>query len=179
MFFNFFRFELSYWLRSMMVYVFLLIISALVLAAVSSDSVQIGGSLENADRNSPYTIQSMYGALSIISIVIIAAFANGAASRDFAYNTHQILFTKPISKPAYIFGRYWGAALVAVIPSLGVSMGILLAKYMPWIEPENWGPINWSAHLWGIMVFAVPNAIIATALIFAVAVYTRSTFAAF
>ncbi len=179
MFFNFFRFELSYWLRSMMVYVFLLIISALVLAAVSSDSVQIGGSLENADRNSPYTIQSMYGALSIISIVIIAAFANGAASRDFAYNTHQILFTKPISKPAYIFGRYWGAALVAVIPSLGVSMGILLAKYMPWIEPENWGPINWSAHLWGIMVFAVPNAIIATALIFAVAVYTRSTIAAF
>lgn len=179
MFSTFFRFELNYWLRSMMVYVFLIIISALVLGATSSDNVQIGGSLENANRNSPYTIQLMYASLSVISVVMTAAFANGSASRDFMYGTHQILFTKPIKKLSYILGRFWGAALVAVVPMLGVSVGILLAEYMPWVESENWGPIYWSAHLWGMIVFAIPNAIIAAALIFAVAVYTRSTITAF
>ncbi|HBE69231.1 MAG TPA: hypothetical protein DDW52_13870 [Planctomycetaceae bacterium] len=179
MFSTFFRFELNYWLRSMMVYVFLVIVFALVLGATSSDNIQVGGSLENANRNSPYTVQVMFASMSIIAVVMTAAFANGAASRDFMYNTHQILFTKPMSKLSYIMGRFWGAALVAVVPMLGVSLGVLLAKYMPWVEAENWGPIYWSAHAWGMIVFAVPNAIIVTALIFAVAVYTRSTIAAF
>ncbi|MCP4886213.1 MAG: hypothetical protein GY904_06320 [Planctomycetaceae bacterium] len=163
----------------MMVYVFLVIIGLLAFAATSSDNVQVGGSLENAFRNSPFTIQMMYAALSIVSVVMTAAFANGAASRDFMYNTNQLIFTKPIDKFAYVMGRFWGATLVAVVPMLGVSIGILLAKYMPWVEPEDWGPVSWSAHFWGLAVSAVPNAIIVSALIFAVAVYTRSTIGAF
>ncbi|MDG2223406.1 MAG: M1 family aminopeptidase [Rubripirellula sp.] len=163
----------------MMVYVFLVIIGLLTFAATSSDNVQVGGSLENAFRNSPFTIQTMYAALSVISVVMTAAFANGAASRDFMYNTNQLIFTKPIDKFAYIMGRYWGAALVAIVPMLGVSIGILLAKTMPWVDPEDWGPVSWSAHFWGLAVSAVPNAIIVSALIFAVAVYTRSTIGAF
>ncbi|MFN3189630.1 MAG: ABC transporter permease/M1 family aminopeptidase [Aureliella sp.] len=179
MFSSFFRFELNYWLRSMMVYVFMTIVFVLVLAATSSDNVQVGGSLENANRNSPYTVQMMYAALSIISVVMTAAFANGAASRDFMYNTHQILFTKPIKKFSYVMGRFWGAALVAMVPMIGVSLGILLAKHVPWVDSENWGPVYWSAHFWGVVGFAIPNAIIVSALIFAVAVYTRSTITAF
>lgn len=179
MFASFFRFELRYWLFSMMVYVFLAIIGLLAFAATSSDNVQVGGSLENAFRNSPFTIQMMYAAMSIISVVMTAAFANGAASRDFMYNTNQLLFTKPIDKFSYIMGRYWGSALVAIVPMLGVSIGILLAKHMPWVEPEDWGPVSWPAHFWGLAVSAIPNAIIMSALIFAVAVYTRSTIAAF
>ncbi|MDF1843575.1 MAG: M1 family aminopeptidase [Rubripirellula sp.] len=163
----------------MMVYVFLVIIGLLAFAATSSDNVQVGGSLENAFRNSPFTIQMMYAALSIVSVVMTAAFANGAASRDFMYNTNQLIFTKPIDKFAYVMGRFWGATLVAIVPMLGVSIGILLAKYMPWVEPEDWGPVSWSAHFWGLAVSAVPNAIIVSALIFAVAVYTRSTIGAF
>ena len=179
MFSAFFFFELRYWLRAMMVYVFLAIIGILAFAVVSSDNVQVGGSLENANRNSPYTIQMMYGAFSIISVVMTAAFANGAASRDFMYNTHQLLFTKPIQKFAYVMGRFWGATLVAVVPMLGVSLGILAAGVNPFVEAEKLGEVYWSAHIWGAVLFAIPNAIIAAALIFAVAVYTRSTITAF
>ena len=113
------------------------------------------------------------------SLVLTAAFANGAASRDFMYNTHQLLFTKPIQKLAYVMGRFWGAALVAVVPMLGVSLGILAAGVNPYVEPEKLGEVYWSAHAWGALIFAVPNAIIAASLIFAVAVYTRSTITAF
>ena len=79
MFSAFFFFELRYWLRAMMVYVFLTIIGLVAFAVVSSDNVQVGGSLENANRNSPYTIQMMYAAFSIISVVMTAELANGAA----------------------------------------------------------------------------------------------------
>ena len=179
MFGAFFRFELNYWLRSMMVYVFLVIVAALVTGAVASDNVQVGGSLDNSNRNSPYTIQMMYVAMSTISVIMTAAFANGAAARDFTYNTHQLLFTKPISKFAFVMGRFWGSALVAMVPLLGVSIGVLLAPRVSFIGAEEWGPIFWSAHFWGFVTAAAPNAIIMTALIFAVVIFTRSTIAAF
>ncbi len=45
--------------------------------------------------------------------------------------------------------------------------------------PERWGPVNWTAHLYGILVFAIPNTLFIAAIIFAIAVLTRSTVTSF
>jgi hypothetical protein len=76
-------------------------------------------------------------------------------------------------------GRFAGAALVSVIPMLGVSLGILLAKYMPWVDPERWGPVVWTAHLKAIYLFAIPNAFFMAALLFAIAVLARNEIISF
>ena len=100
-------------------------------------------------------------------------------SRDFAHNTHQILFSTPIRKIDYLAGRFLGSALIAVIPLLGVSVGVLAAKYMPWVDAERFGPVVWAAHWKAILVFAVPNTLFIAAVIFAIAVLTRSTVVSF
>jgi len=76
-------------------------------------------------------------------------------------------------------GRFWGAALVALIPMLGVSLAVLLSPMMPWNDATRYGPVSWSGHLWGIIAFAIPNTIFISAIIFAIAVWLRSTFASF
>ena len=85
----------------------------------------------------------------------------------------------PIRKIDYLAGRFLGSALVAVIPLLGVSAGILAAKYMPWVDAERFGPVVWPAHWKAILVFAVPNTLFIAAVIFAIAVLTRSTVVSF
>jgi len=62
---------------------------------------------------------------------------------------------------------------------LGVSLGILLAKYMPWVDPERWGPVVWTAHLKAIYLFAIPNAFFMAALLFAIAVLARNEIISF
>ncbi len=62
---------------------------------------------------------------------------------------------------------------------LGVSLGILLAKYMPWVDPERWGRVDWAAHLNGIAVFALPNAFFVAAVLFAIAVLARNEIVSF
>jgi ABC-type transport system involved in multi-copper enzyme maturation permease subunit len=179
MFSTFFRFELRYWLRGFMVYVFTLILGALVFAATLSDNIQLGGALENSFRNAPYNVQNFYAIMGILSSLMVAAFVNSAATRDFQYDTDQLLFTKPLSKLGFLLGRFLGSTLVAVIPLLGISLGILLATVWPWNEPERFGPTVWSAHLWGILCFAIPNTLLIGAIVFAIAVFTRSTVASF
>jgi hypothetical protein len=176
---HFLTFEIRYWLRSWMLWIFLLIIALLVFGATATDQVTIGGALENTYRNAPFVIENYYSILNLLSLLFVVAFVNSAASRDFAFNTHQLLFTTPLKKFDYLAGRFLGSALIAVIPTLGVSLGILVGKWMPWVDPERWGPVNWPAHLYGVLVFAIPDTLFIAAIIFTIAVMTRSTVTSF
>jgi ABC-2 type transport system permease protein len=172
-------FEIRYWLRSWMLWIFTLIVAALIFGAASSDHIQVGGALSNTYRNAPYVIENYYAIIGLLTLLMVTAFVNSAAARDFSHNTYQIIFTTPLRRRDFLLGRFFGATLVAVIPMLGVSIGILLAKYMPWVEPERWERIIWSAHLKGILVFAVPNAFFMAAILFTIAVLARNEIVSF
>jgi ABC-type transport system involved in multi-copper enzyme maturation permease subunit len=162
-----------------MLWIFTLIIAAMIFGAVSTDQVQVGGALSNTYRNAPFVIENFYAIIGVLNLLFATAFVNSAATRDFSHNTYEIVFTTPLRRRDFLFGRFLGATLVSVIPMLGVSIGVLLAKYMPWVEPERWGPVYWGAHLKGILVLAVPNAFFVAAVMFAVAVLARNDIVSF
>jgi ABC-2 type transport system permease protein len=167
-------FEISYWLRSKMLWVFFGVIALMVFAAVSTPNVTLFISLANTHHNAPFVITEYYGFMSLVMLLMAAAFVNSAALRDFRFNTHQIVFSSPMRRRDYLIGRFIGATLVSTIPMLGVSAGILAGKYMPWVDPDQWGAVNWAAHLHAIYVFALPNALIIAAILFAIAVIARN-----
>ncbi len=174
-----FLFEVRYWFRGWMLWIFLLVVSLMVFSAVSSDHIHVGGVMENTHRNAPYVIESYYAIFCILALLMTTAFVNSAAARDFTSRTDQILFSTPIRKWDFVAGRFLGAVLVSVIPLLGISLGVLAGKYMPWMDPERWGAVNWTAHLMGVLAFAVPNTLLVAAILFGVAAWTRSTAASF
>jgi ABC-type transport system involved in multi-copper enzyme maturation permease subunit len=179
MFWHFFRFEIKYWLKSVMLWVFLAIIALLFLLAESTDQLTIGGALGNTFRNAPFIIQNFDSIVWVFALLMMTAFVNAAASREFEYNTHQIMFTAPIAKFGFLSGRFLGSALISVIPSLGMSLGVLLAKHMPWADADRFGPVVGWAHVMGAAVFIVPNTLLFGAVIFTIAVLTRSRTASF
>src|ERR1700733_6203587 len=172
-------FEIRFWLRSWMPWIFLLVISVLTLIAVSADQISVGGAISNTYHNAPFVIESRYAFMCVIGLLMSTAFVNSAALRDFNNNTHQIIFSTPLRRRDFLLGRFFGATLVSVIPMLGVSVGILLAKYMPWIDADRWERVIWSAHLKGILVFALPNAFFMAAILFTIAVLARNEIVSF
>src|ERR1700685_16647 len=149
------RFKIRSWLRSWMLWIFLLIISAMIFGAASTDQITVGDSLSNTYRNAPFVIENFYAIVGLLALLMTTAFVNSAAARDFSYRTHEVIFSTPLRRRAYLIGRFTGGTLVSIVPMLGVSIGILLAKYMPWIDPDRWDPVNWAAHLQGILLFAI------------------------
>ena len=177
--FQFFIFEIRYWLRSTMLWVFTGIVALLILLAMSTDQVTVGGAIGNTFRNAPFVVQQFYSIMWFITLLMVTAFVNSAASREFAFNMHQIVFTTPIKKLDFLLGRFLGAVVIATIPLLGVSVGALLAPLMPWADAERFGPVVWAAHWQSIVVFGLPNTFFIAAIIFTIAVLTRSTVVSF
>jgi len=167
-------FEIRFWLRSWMLWIFFCLIAVAIFAAVSTPDVTIGFVLTNTHHNAPFVIAGYYAIISLFMLLMAAAFINSAALRDFRFNTNQIVFTTPMRRRDFLLGRFVGATLVSLIPLLGVSAGILAAKYMPWTDPEQWGTVNWQAHLHAIYVLAIPNVLILAAILYAIAVLARN-----
>ena len=183
MFRHIFTFELRYWLRQPMVWVFMLVNILMFTWATASDDLTIGGSFGNIFKNAPYVIQNQFGVWSIFALLMTTAFVQSAATRDFSYKTSQIVFSSPIRKLDYLAGRFFGSFVVALIPFLGISLGILLGQVVGTVtgatDAERYGPIIGSAHLNSFLTFAIPNTFVAGAFIFMLAVLTRSAITAF
>lgn len=183
MFKHIFTFEIRYWLRQPMVWVFMLVNILMFTWASASDDLTIGGSFGNIYKNAPYVIQNQFGIWSIFALLMTTAFVQSAATRDFSYKTNQIVFASPIGKFDYLAGRFLGSYCVALIPFLGISLGILLGQLVGTVtgatDVERYGPIAWSAHVNSFLIFAAPNTFVSGAFIFMLAVLTRSAITAF
>jgi len=175
----FIKHEWKYWLSSPMVWIFLVINTLMVFGAVSSDNVNIGGSVGSVHKNAPYVIQTYYGVMSLVSLLMTTAFMNASANRDFHFGMYQFVFSSPIRKRDYYFGKFIGAATISVIPLLGVSLGSLIGPFMPWVQPERYGQIIWSGHILGLLTFGIPNTIIAGVMLYALAILFRNNIVSF
>ena len=162
-----------------MLYIFILINAALIFGASSSDSITVGSQTGNVNKNAPFIVEQFYSIMSLLSLLMITAFLNSAAARDFTEKTSQILFTTPIKKRDFLLGRFFGAVIICMIPFLGVSIGNLIGVQMPWLDESLKGPTIWSGHIHGFLVFVVPNMFFAGAVIFSIAALTRSTILSF
>ena len=173
------QFEIRYWLRQPMVYIFFLINALLIFGATSSEQITVGSSIGNVHKNAPYVVENFYAIYAILALLMVTAFLNSAAARDFSEKTYQILFTKPIKKFDFLAGRYLGASIVAMLPFLGISLGNVIGAAMPWLDPERTGDTVWMGHIWGFLVFTVTNTLLTGAIIFSIAALTRSTIISF
>lgn len=176
---KFIKHEWKFWTGSPMMWIFFLINTLLVMGAVSSDNVSIGGGVGSVHKNAPYVIQTYYGVLSLICLLMTTAFTNASANRDFSSGMFQFIFSSPISKGDYYFGKFIGATSIAIIPLLGVSLGSLIGAIAPWAQPERYGPIIWEGHLLGLITYGIPNTIISACILYVLAVLFRSNIVSF
>ncbi len=183
MFLTFVFSEIKYALKQPMVYIFFILITLLVFGATVSDTVSIGGAVGNVYRNAPHVITIFTSILSIFGLLMATAFFNNAALKDFNHGFNEILFSTPIGKFAYFFGRFSGALVLSTIPLLGVFAGVYLGSFFGplfgWIDADRFGSFYTETVVNNYLLFILPNMFIAGAIIFALASKWKSTVIAF
>ena len=178
MFKEFFVFELKHWMKSPIVYIFFLVNFAMVFAASIIDNVRIGSNMGNVNINSPFALMSYAAFVSLISVVMTTTFVNQSALKDFTSDFHSILFATPMKRASYLLGRFTSSVLVACIPLLGILLAVFVAPYF-YEDINKIGPTYLMAYVDTFFTFLLPNTILISAIIFALAVKFRSTIVSF
>jgi len=150
-----------------------------VFGATISDNIQIGGSVGNVYRNAPYVITLYTSIMTLFGLMIATAFFNNAALKDYNNNFNEILFSTPISKAGYFFGRFFAAMVLATIPMLGIFLGTLIGSYLApifgWVDADRFGNFYLETFINNYLLFILPNIFFAGAIIYALAQKWRST----
>ena len=135
------RFELRYQLKSP---IFWITSARLLLVRRSRssycDEIQFGWG-GYVVRNSPYTIALMCMVLTVFAIFIATTFAATVVLRDDETGFGPIVRATPVTKSAYLFGRFAGGFLVCCLVFLSVPLGALVGAAMPGLDPETRGTV--------------------------------------
>jgi ABC-2 type transport system permease protein len=127
--------------------------------------------------NSPARIASFTSIFAILAVPITSALAGRAVHRDFEARIHPLFFTTPVSKTAYLGGRYLAAVAANLLVLLGIPLGLLAATAMPIVEAERIGAFRLGAYAVPFLVIVVPNVLMTAAVFLVLAALTRRVLA--
>ena len=177
MFWEFFTFELRFRLKSISTYIYFLLWFAFSFFCVASESFgPVGNSNGKVLLNGPFAISTNDFGASLFGIIIIAAIFGTSILRDFQRDTYQILFTKPISKFAYLGGRWAGSFVTTVFAFSGMMFGSFIGTFAPWADHTRIGPNHLWWYLQPFLSILVVQIFFLGSLFFAVAALTRKIF---
>ena len=177
MFWEFFLFELKYRFKSVSTYVYFALWFTFNFLNVASESFgPIAGSNGKVLVNGPYanTFNDIF--ITFFGVIIIAAIFGTSILRDFQRDMVQILFTKPISKLAYLGGRWAGSFVSCVFAFSGLLFGEFFGTLAPWADHTRIAPfhLGWYLHpFFSLVVFQI---FFLGSLFFAVAALSRKIF---
>lgn len=154
MWYEIFKFELKYRLKRLDTYVFFIFLFLFSMAGV--DFVFEGIDLGPVKRNAPLVIAKTMGVITGIFMILASMIMGVAVLRDFEYQMESLLFTNPIKKRDYLFGRFFGSFVILLFVFSGVLFGMMLGELMPWHNPEDFLPFSVLSYLQTFAVISLP-----------------------
>ncbi|MFO0227237.1 MAG: aminopeptidase, partial [Gammaproteobacteria bacterium] len=167
-------FELRYQLRSPAFWVTFLVFLLMAFAAAASDQLTIGGKGGNVHVNAPFVIAQTTLTLTLFGLFVAAAFVASAVVRDDETRFGGIIHSTRLPVRDYLLGRFAGAWLAGMLALAAVPLGNALGAAMPWVDPETVGPFRAGWYLYAWLVLCGPTLLITSALLYSVALVTRS-----
>ena len=133
LFWEFFTFELKFRFKSWSTYVYFTIWFVFAFLSMAAEGFINFGNGKTL-LNGPFATTIIYIIASLFGTIVISAIFGISILRDFQRDTFQIIFTKPITKFAYLGGRWAGSFVACVFAFSGLMFGEAFGSIMPWAD---------------------------------------------
>lgn len=173
MWFKIMKFELAYRKKRPATYIYFGILFLVAMLAVSTDIVTIGGGTGQVKENAPATLAFMMVITSAVLMMITSAIMGVGVLRDFEHQTESMVFTTPISKFDYLFGRFLGSFIVTLFAFSGLLFGFIIGEIAPWRDADKLLPLNLWADIHPFLFFVIPNLFFSGVLFFVTGALAR------
>jgi ABC-2 type transport system permease protein len=183
MFKEIFLFELKLWFKKPSTYIFFLVFFSFSMLVTSAIAGLLGTPQgeSNTTINSALAIADILNGLNtdIIGAIILISIIAPAVYKDFQYNTHPLLFTKPITKFGYMFGRFTASFLVALFVLSGTLFAHIVVCSFLGVDAEKLGSFNLLNYVQPFLFFVVPNTLLVGAIFFSLVTFSRNMIAGY
>lgn len=175
MFWSIFLFELRYRLKRPATWIYFLIFFLFAFLSISTGSSPAS---EKVFHNAPWTVASLNITFSMVMMLVCSAIMGVPLYRDIEHSTRQYLFSYPITKGGYFWGRFWGSffyvALIGTSLGWGAWAGAIIGPAFDWVPAERIGHFGLWNYFQSYFTVALGNLFLASTIFFALVALTRN-----
>lgn len=165
-----FRYEFAHRLRSISTWIY-----AVVLFLIGFYIIHVAVTGTNPIHvNSPQGLaEKMVLLCGLFGILVTAGLFSDAVLRDRAAGMDALLVTTRLRPAEYLRGRFLAALAINGILLFAIPIGLAVATQMPYLSRDAFGPNTLAAYLQPLLLFALPNLVLAGVILFTIAALTR------
>ncbi|MCI4668344.1 MAG: aminopeptidase [Bacteroidia bacterium] len=167
------QFELRYRSKRPATYLYFFVMFIVCFFAVVWEQLSIGGATGQVKEDAAAVIMNQSVTMSLIGLFISSAIMGVSILRDFEHKTSAMMFTAPIKKRDYLFGRFLGSFIVLALVLTSIPLGLMLGRLTCELLPppagdmERFLPVFHPEFYWQpYFMFILPNAFISGAIFF-------------
>jgi hypothetical protein len=175
MFWQIFKFELAYRSKRPASYIYFFIFFLIGFLSIATGSSPAS---EKVFHNAPWTIADGTITFSLLMMLVCSAIMGVPLYRDIEHQTRQYLFSYPITKGGYFWGRFFGSFFYVVIIGTAFNWGCLLGAYlgpiMGQVPAERIGHYGLWNYMEPVFLYGIGNLLLASSIFFALVAITRN-----
>ncbi len=167
------KFELAFQIKSVGFWLSVLVMLGLgLLFTTDSGSISASGGAK-VKMNGALPIALTLSGLSLACIFFGAVFVVNSVLRDDTFKSVEVIHATPVKTSDMLISRMLAAWLAVTLCLSAAAISMMAGKFMPWADPEVFGPINVLNYLQPLVLFIAVNALFITAIFTTIAVMTR------
>ena len=179
MFYEIFRFEIKRALSRPAVYIYWAILFLIAFAIVNAaggaiDGINIQFAGDNVYINAPGVVDIFLGTFSYLGIFLVAAICASVVLKDYQYNTLELMYSTPLQKGNYLFGRFTAAYVLSIFAFTGAGIGFYIGSLMPYLNQSYMGPNEWTTYIHPYLTRILPNVFFVSAIFFSLSILLRN-----
>jgi ABC-2 type transport system permease protein len=129
--------------------------------------------------NAPWAIALSLALTSLLVVVAATLFCAQGALRDIESQMTEVVYTTAVTPRHYVLGRFAGVVAATATAYLWTVPGMLAGTFAWRHDAGAVGVFHPFAYLWPTVLLALPNVVLVCALLFAVALASRSSIATY
>ena len=175
MFWQIFRFELAYRSKRPATYIYFFIFFLIGFLSMATGSTPAS---EKVFHNAPWTIASGTILFSMLMMLVCSAVMGVPLYRDIEHHTRQYLFSYPITKGGYFWGRFFGSFFYVLIIGSAFNWGSLagagIGPIFGWVPVERIGHFGLWNYFQPYIFYGIGNLVLASTIFFSLVAITRN-----
>ena len=178
MFYSIYSFELRYWFRKPLFYIYcgiMFFMSTFIMAAAAGIFEGITATINSVTIvNSAISINGLLNEMNVIMFFLLPSIIGGTIFKDFDNEMHSVTFSYPFKKWEYLLAKFLSGLTITIFVMLFAAIGIMLGSVLPGTNPELLGPFVLMNYVQSFIYYLIPNLIFFGAIVFAVVTFTRN-----
>lgn len=178
MFYSIFSFEIKYWFRKPLFYIYcgiMFFLSTFIMAAAAGIFEGITASINSVTIvNSAIAINGLLNEMNVIMFFLLPSIIGGTIFKDFDNEMHSVTFSYPFKKWEYLLAKFLSGLTITIAVMLFAAIGIMLGSVLPGTNSELLGPFVLMNYVQSFIYYLIPNLIFYGAIVFAVVTFTRN-----